>query len=75
MTILDILVPTLEDSVKDPDDLVEWANTEKTLSDGSKIKHIGSYLPHKIEGEFFWDWQGGKHKVDEFEWENGRYLL
>lgn len=70
-----LLNPTLEESVKEPDPLVEWANTEKTLTNGSKIKHVGAFLPFKVEGEFFWDWQGDKHRVEDFDWEDVRFAV
>ncbi len=69
------LNPTLEKSVKEPDPLVERANTEKPLTNGSKVKHVGAFLPFRVEGLFFWDWEGGKHRVGDFDWEGGRFAI
>ena len=59
------------------DKLAMFAKEMKTLSNGSEIQHIGAHLPlaiNKVSGLFL-GCDGKIHKIDDFDWEGGRYLI
>ena len=62
--------------LKDP--LAIQACKLKTLSDGiTKVTHIGAWLPSSIDIDsgVFTMYDGIEHKIDNFDWHDGRVQI
>lgn len=59
------------------DELAEHARSMKTLSNGSKIQHIGSCMAlSDIDSNgMFTALDGTRHRASDFDWHNGRYQV
>lgn len=60
------------------DELAEHAKEEKTLTTGTKVKHIAVFLPRSIDkkrGVFVSQHTQAEHKIEDFDWEGDRYCI
>ncbi len=73
----EFVYPANPKGLSSTDPLARRAQEPKKLSTGTLVRHIGCFVPKRInkDSNQFVDFNNDKHKIDEFDWENGRFCI